>query len=158
MKGWSEEWKGGNRKALVRWATKRFAIRWATLFSNPIFQRSSQVQEWRQKREMLKGNLSLQSGFDLLDVVRLTRISSSTTGHLVNICFICIGNSRLRPRLKPKVVVPMHFWYNTNVLERFTSGPYRTKLLDSNKFTVNKDTLPVGPEIYVLKVVREVDL
>jgi L-ascorbate metabolism protein UlaG (beta-lactamase superfamily) len=61
-------------------------------------------------------------------------------------------------QLKPKVVVPMHYWYNTNVLERFTDGPYKTKLLDSNKFTVSKDTLPVDSEIYVLKVVREGDL
>jgi L-ascorbate metabolism protein UlaG (beta-lactamase superfamily) len=61
-------------------------------------------------------------------------------------------------QLKPKVVVPMHYWYYTNVLERFTDGPYRTKFLNSNKFTVSKDTLPDVPEIYILKVVREGDL
>jgi len=61
-------------------------------------------------------------------------------------------------QLKPKVVVPMHYWYYTNVLERFTDGPYRARLLNSNKFTVSKDTLPDVPEIYILKVVREGDL
>ena len=48
----------------------------------------------------------------------------------------------------------MHYCYNTNVLERFMEGRYRIKLPDSNKFTVSKNTLPVDPEICVLKVVR----
>jgi hypothetical protein len=40
-------------------------------------------------------------------------------------------------------------------MERFMEGPYRTKFLNSNKFTVSKSTLPVDPEIYVLEVVGE---
>jgi L-ascorbate metabolism protein UlaG (beta-lactamase superfamily) len=61
-------------------------------------------------------------------------------------------------QLKPKIVVPMHFWYSANVLERFTNGPFRAKMVNGNTFTVSKDTLPNVPEIYVLKVVREGDL
>jgi hypothetical protein len=37
-------------------------------------------------------------------------------------------------------------------------GPYRTKLPDTNKFSVSKNTLPLDPEICVLKVVRESSL
>ncbi len=61
-------------------------------------------------------------------------------------------------QLKPKIVVPMHYWYQMNVLERFTNGPLRTKMVNGNTFTVSKDTLPNSTEIYVLKVVREGDL
>jgi len=52
----------------------------------------------------------------------------------------------------------MHYWYNTNVLERFTDGPYRDTRPESNKLTVSKNTLPVDPEICALNVVREGDL
>jgi len=61
-------------------------------------------------------------------------------------------------QLHPKVIVPMHFWYTTNVLERFTDGPYQVQILTTNKLTVSKDTLPPVPVIYVLKVTREGDL
>ena len=61
-------------------------------------------------------------------------------------------------QLNPKVIVPMHYWYNTTVLERFTDGPYRVQLLNTNQLTVSKDTLPIVPMIYVLKVTREGDL
>jgi L-ascorbate metabolism protein UlaG (beta-lactamase superfamily) len=61
-------------------------------------------------------------------------------------------------QLKPKVIVPMHYWYYQNILERFTDGPYRARFLNVNKFTISKDTLPAAPEIFVLKVVREGDL
>jgi len=57
--------------------------------------------------------------------------------------------------LKPKITVPMHYWYAMTVLDRFTSGPTPTKFLNTNKFTVSRETLPAVPEIYVLKVVRE---
>lgn len=61
-------------------------------------------------------------------------------------------------QLKPKIVVPMHYWYRMNLLERFTEGPYQARFLNTNKFTVNKDTLPPVTEIFVLKVVREGDM
>jgi L-ascorbate metabolism protein UlaG (beta-lactamase superfamily) len=61
-------------------------------------------------------------------------------------------------QLKPKIVVPMHYWYYTNVLQRFTDGPYRVRSLEGNRFTASKDTLPAVTEIFILKVVREGDL
>lgn len=61
-------------------------------------------------------------------------------------------------QLRPKIVVPMHYWYNTNVLQRFTEGPYRTRSIEINKFNISKDLLPASTEIYILKVIREGDL
>jgi hypothetical protein len=52
----------------------------------------------------------------------------------------------------------MHYWYNMNVLERLTDGPYRTQFLETNKFMISKETLPSRTEIFVLKVIREGDL
>lgn len=68
------------------------------------------------------------------------------------------GAKRVVEQLKPKIVVPMHYWYQMNVLERFTDGPYPVRELNTNSFTVSKDTLPNETEIYVLKVLREGDL
>jgi L-ascorbate metabolism protein UlaG (beta-lactamase superfamily) len=61
-------------------------------------------------------------------------------------------------QLKPKIVVPMHYWYGRGALERFTEGRHPVRFLNTNKFTVSKDTLPPVTEIYVLNVVREGDL
>ena len=68
------------------------------------------------------------------------------------------GGKQVIEQLKPKIVVPMHFWYNMGHLERFVEGPYRARTLNANSFTVSKDTLPSESEIYVLKVMREGDL
>jgi len=65
---------------------------------------------------------------------------------------------RIIDQLKPKIVVPMHYWYGTGVLERFIEGPHPARFLHTNTFIVSKDTLPPVTEIYVLKVVREGDL
>jgi hypothetical protein len=62
------------------------------------------------------------------------------------------GALQVIEQLKPKIVIPMHYWYNNNALERFTSGPYRVRALDTNSFSVSKDTLPSETEIIVLKV------
>ena len=61
-------------------------------------------------------------------------------------------------QLKPKIAIPMHYYNNLNVLERFTDGPYRVRFLNTNRFTVSKDTLPSATEIFILKVMREGDL
>ncbi len=68
------------------------------------------------------------------------------------------GAKKIVEQLKPKIVVPMHYWYHMNVLERFVDGPYQARFLNTNSFTVNKDTLPYDTEIYILKVMREGDL
>ena len=59
---------------------------------------------------------------------------------------------RVIAQLKAKIAVPMHYWYNTPALERFINGPVKTRLLDTNRFSVSKDTLPADSEIWVMKV------
>jgi L-ascorbate metabolism protein UlaG (beta-lactamase superfamily) len=61
-------------------------------------------------------------------------------------------------QLKPKIVLPMHYWYRQSDLELFTSGAYPARFLNTNAIRVNKDTLPPLTEIYILNVVREGDL
>jgi L-ascorbate metabolism protein UlaG (beta-lactamase superfamily) len=61
-------------------------------------------------------------------------------------------------QLKPRIVLPMHYWYRQSDLELFTRGPYPVRFLNNNSFSVHKDTLPPLTEIYVLNVVREGDL
>ncbi len=68
------------------------------------------------------------------------------------------GAKQVIEQLKPKVVVPMHYWYNMGQLDKFIDGPYRAHNLNTNSFTISKDTLPAETEIYVLKVLREGDL
>ena len=68
------------------------------------------------------------------------------------------GAKQIVEQLKPKMVIPMHYWYNMNVLEKFVDGPYKAHFPNANSLTVSKDTLPSSTEIFVLKVVREGDL
>ena len=56
-------------------------------------------------------------------------------------------------QLKPKIAVPMHYYNNTTVLERFLDGPYRARFLEINTFSVSKDTLPPVTEIFIPKVI-----
>jgi L-ascorbate metabolism protein UlaG (beta-lactamase superfamily) len=81
-------------------------------------------------------------------------------GH-VDILLLPIGQSftlgpqdaiKVIGQLKPKIAVPMHYWYNTPALEMFTSGPIKSRFLDTNRFVVSKDTLPNDSEIWVMKV------
>jgi len=65
------------------------------------------------------------------------------------------GSQKVIEQLKPKVVIPMHYWHHYGVLERFVDGAYKVHPLSTNSVAVSKDTLPSEPEILILKVVRE---
>jgi L-ascorbate metabolism protein UlaG (beta-lactamase superfamily) len=68
------------------------------------------------------------------------------------------GAQKIIEQLKPKIVIPMHYWYNMGQLERFLAGPYMSRSLNINTITLSKDTLPASTEIIILKVQREGDL
>ena len=68
------------------------------------------------------------------------------------------GALQIIEKLKPKIVIPMHFWYNMGQLEKFSEGPHPARRLDTNTITVSKETLPRETEILILKVSREGDL
>lgn len=68
------------------------------------------------------------------------------------------GAKKIVEQLRPKIVIPMHYWYHTNVLERFIDGPFEVRPLNSNSITISKDTLPTETEIMILKIIREGDI
>jgi L-ascorbate metabolism protein UlaG (beta-lactamase superfamily) len=68
------------------------------------------------------------------------------------------GALQIIEKLKPKIVIPMHFWYNMGQLEKFIDGSYPSRFLQTNTITVSKDTLPSSTEILILKVSRGGDL
>ena len=61
-------------------------------------------------------------------------------------------------QLKPKIAVPMHYYNDLFSVQRFVDGPYKVWSLNTNRFTVSKDTLPPITEIFLPKVIREGDL
>jgi L-ascorbate metabolism protein UlaG (beta-lactamase superfamily) len=68
------------------------------------------------------------------------------------------GGKKIIEQLRPKIVIPMHFWYNVGHLEKFIESPYNHRYLPTNTLTITKDTLPSNTEILILKVNREGDL
>jgi L-ascorbate metabolism protein UlaG (beta-lactamase superfamily) len=82
-------------------------------------------------------------------------------GH-VDIVFVPIGGSytmgpesarKVVDQLKPKIAVPMHYYSDTTVLERFLDGPHRVRRLETDTFSVSKDTLPPVTEIFIPRVI-----
>ena len=102
------------------------------------------------------GDVSEPFNEDQLDLIGHVDILLQTIGGVYTIG--PEGAQKIIEQLKPKIVVPMHYWYSMNVLERFVDGPYRARTLNTNTFTVSKDTLPSTTEIFILKVMREGDL
>ena len=97
------------------------------------------------------GDLSEPFNEDQLDLI----------GH-VDIAFVPIGGSytmgpesarKVLEQLKPKITVPMHYYQDTEVLERFIDGIHRVRRLNTNRFSVSKDTLPPDTEIIIPRVV-----
>jgi L-ascorbate metabolism protein UlaG (beta-lactamase superfamily) len=60
-------------------------------------------------------------------------------------------------QLKPKVAVPYHYYHNFDLLQRFTEGPHQAHFLNTNSFSVSKDTLPSSTEIFIPKVLWGAD-
>jgi L-ascorbate metabolism protein UlaG (beta-lactamase superfamily) len=63
------------------------------------------------------------------------------------------GAQEIIEQLKPKIIVPMHYFSNSFVLDQFIDGPYPPRFLEVNRFSVSRDTLPQIPEIIVPKVI-----
>jgi len=82
-------------------------------------------------------------------------------GH-IDIVLLPIGGSytmgpesakKVVEQLKPKIAVPMHYYDDKMVLERFLDGPHRARFLKTDAFSVSKDTLPGATEIFIPNVV-----
>lgn len=68
------------------------------------------------------------------------------------------GAKKVIEQLRPKIVIPMHYWYGHGVLERFIDGPIPVRRFETNSIRVSKETLPANTEIVVLKVLRDGDI
>jgi L-ascorbate metabolism protein UlaG (beta-lactamase superfamily) len=82
-------------------------------------------------------------------------------GH-IDILLVPIGGSytmgpesakKVVEQLKPKIAVPMHYYNDTTVLERFLDGPHQVRFLKTNAFRVSQDTLPPVTEILIPRVI-----
>jgi L-ascorbate metabolism protein UlaG (beta-lactamase superfamily) len=82
-------------------------------------------------------------------------------GH-IDVALVPIGGSytmgpesakKVIDQLKPKIAVPMHYYHDKTVLERFLDGPHRVRFLKADAFSVSKDTLPSVTEIYIPNVI-----
>jgi L-ascorbate metabolism protein UlaG (beta-lactamase superfamily) len=61
-------------------------------------------------------------------------------------------------QLRPRIVIPIHYWCDRDVFESFIEGPYSVHSLNTNTLTVSRDTLPPSTEIIIPKIIREHDL
>lgn len=59
---------------------------------------------------------------------------------------------KVMEQLKPKIAVPYHYYHNYDLVQRFTDGSHKSHFLNTNNFTVSKDTLPSDTEIYIPRV------
>lgn len=155
--------KGGGED----WDQINLTLRDVLIYNVPIHQRSAPgysasfkgsafVFEMDGLCILHSGDLSEPFNEDQLQLIGHIDILLQTIGGVYTIG--PEGAKKVIEQLKPKIVIPMHYWYQMNVLERFIDGPHRVRSLNTNLLTINKDTLPTETEIFILKVLREGDL
>lgn len=155
--------KGGGED----WDQINLTLRDVLIYNVPIHQRSAPgysasfkgsafVFEMDGLCILHSGDLSEPFNEDQLQLIGHIDILLQTIGGVYTIG--PEGAKKVIEQLKPKIVIPMHYWYQMNVLERFIDGPHRVRSLNTNLLTINKDTLPTETEIFILKVWREGDL
>jgi len=157
----------GLKEGTSEWNEVNLKVRDVLIYNVPVHQRGYPGYQGSLKGSAfvfeLDGLCILHSG-DISEPFNEDQLQ--LIGH-IDILLVVIGGTytagpdeakQIIQQLKPKIVVPMHYWYRMNTIERFTGGPYPARFLDANAFTVSKDTLPRATEIYVLKVAMGGDL
>jgi len=152
----------GLNESTLEWNDINMTVRDTLIYNVPIFQRgyagyggslngAAFVFEMDGLCILHSGDVSEPYNEDQLqfighiDVLLIAIGGRFTTGPL--------GAKKIVEQLKPKIIVPMHYFSNTFVLEQFLDGPFPVKYLDVNKFSVSRDTLPRIPEIIIPKVI-----
>jgi L-ascorbate metabolism protein UlaG (beta-lactamase superfamily) len=157
----------GLKQGRDEWDQINFTFRDVLIYNVPIHQRgvpgyyqslkgSAFVFEMDGLCILHSGDVSEPFNDDQLQLIGHVDVLLQTIGGVYTIG--PEGAKKVIEMLKPKIVIPMHYWYNYGVLERFIDGPYPVHTLNTNTITVSKDTLPPEAEIFILKVVREGDL
>jgi L-ascorbate metabolism protein UlaG (beta-lactamase superfamily) len=157
----------GVKEGTDEWNQVNFTFRDVLIYNVPVHQRgvpgyyqslkgSGFVFEMDGLCILHSGDVSEPFNEDQLNLIGHVDILLQTIGGVYTIG--PEGAKKVIEMLKPKIVVPMHYWYHYGVLEKFIDGPYKVRSLNTNNFTISKDALPPETEIIILKVVREGDL
>jgi L-ascorbate metabolism protein UlaG (beta-lactamase superfamily) len=157
----------GMKRGAEDWEQISYTFRDVLIYNVPVHQRGIPGYDMSMKGSAFvfemdglcilhSGDISEPFNEDQLQLIGHVDILLQTIGGVYTIG--PDGGKKIIEQLKPKMVIPMHFWYNYGQLEKFVDGPYRAHMLNNNSLTTSKETLPVEPEIYVLKVLREGDL
>jgi L-ascorbate metabolism protein UlaG (beta-lactamase superfamily) len=157
----------GLKEGKDEWDTVNYTFRDVLIYNIPVHQRG-----FANYRLSLKGSAFVFE-MDGLCILHSGDISEpynedqlQLIGHVDILLQVIGGTFTIGPegalqiieKLKPKIVIPMHFWYHMGQLEKFIEGPIPARRLDTNIITVSKETLPKETEILILKVLREGDL
>jgi len=151
----------GLKEGKDEWDTVNYTFRDVLIYNIPVHQRGFADYNLSMKGSAFvfemdglcichSGDLSEPFNEDQLQLIGHVDILLQTIGGVYTIG--PEGGKKVIEQLKPKIVVPMHYWYNQNVLERFLDGPYRAQYLSTNSFRVSKDTLPPVTEVVIPKV------
>jgi len=157
----------GMKRGVEDWEQINYTFRDVLIYNVPVHQRGVPGYDMSMKGSAFvfemdglcilhSGDISEPFNEDQLQLIGHVDILLQTIGGVYTIG--PDGGKKIIEQLKPKMIIPMHFWYSYGQLEKFVDGPYRAHRLNTNSLTTSKDTLPLEPEIYVLKVLREGDL
>ena len=157
----------GLKEGIDEWNEINLTFRDVLIYNVPVHQRGAPGYQYSLKGSAFvfemdglcilhSGDLSEPFNEDQLQLIGHVDILLQTIGGIYTIG--PEGAKQVIEQLKPKVVIPMHYWYQMNVLDRFIDSPYRARFLNTNSIAVSKDTLPPTTEIFILKVLREGDL
>ena len=157
----------GLKEGKDEWDTVNYTFRDVLIYNIPVHQRgfadynlsmkgSAFVFEMYGLCILHSGDISEPYNEDQLQLIGHVDILLQVIGGTFTIG--AEGGKQIIEKLKPKIVIPMHFWYNQGQLEKFTDGTYPSRELQTNTITVSKETLPKNTEILILKVSREGDL
>lgn len=152
----------GLREETLEWNDINLTVRDILICNVPVFQRG-----YMEYRESIKG-AAFVFEVDGLCILHSGDVSEPFNedqlqfiGH-IDVLLVPIGDrfttgptgaQKIMEQLKPKVIVPMHYYSNMSLLDRFLDGPFPARFLEVNRFSVSKDTLSHIPEIIIPKVI-----
>jgi L-ascorbate metabolism protein UlaG (beta-lactamase superfamily) len=152
----------GLKEGTIEWNDVNFTFRDVLIYNVPIHQRGYMGLE-----------ISLKGSAFVFEVDGMCLLHAGDISHPFNedqlqfvghidVLLVPIGGrysagpeeaKEIIRQLRPKIAVPMHYYNSESILRRFLDGPYPARLLETNNFSVSKDTLPPNTEIIVPKVV-----
>jgi hypothetical protein len=152
----------GLKEGTFEWNDVRLSVRDVLIYNVPIHQRG-----YMEFKASLKGAAFVfeVDGMCILHAGDISKPFNEDqlqfVGH-IDVLLVPIGGrftagpeeaKEIIDQLRPKIVVPMHYFNNSYILRQFLDGPYQARSLETNTFSVSSDTLPLNTELIVPKVV-----